>query len=437
MSYEEDETKDSTISLFFVREEREVPDRYVEGRDYIFKYPLENRSLFEAEELIKAFEIEDDCSEVFEFIENIILIDLREVSQNKRKVFAKKTNKKLLNDHVDELDRHIPKIIESLSSGEKNLKEQNDLMYDFALSLVGEFIESEIERAENQSEFEEKLDKIDHGLLLKNKEGESIWFNSVFRLYGLNPSELPIDMLENSGSQQFSAMDRHWQIQSLNLKDSYQLIIITEVETGEGMQNNEELGIISSSIAHELNNPLGGISAAIDVLMLDDDLSEQTLESLQNIKETVYRCKGLVQTFLGFSKKEISDSDVVDWNRIFDQAYDLLKFRMVESHLKLNYQIKQSGIFPVRANSSVLTMVFYLMFNEFLTVASHRDLVESSESRKIDLEILETSSEILIQSDRAIDSVKLPQEKLLRHLLQIYDMKLATADSGFSISIKP
>mgnify|MGYP000480523513 CR=1 FL=1 len=45
-----------------------------------------------------------------------------------------------------------------------------------------------------------------------------------------------------------------------------------------------------------------------DVLMLEDDLNEETMDSLSSMKETVYRCKGLVQTFLGFSKKEISEA---------------------------------------------------------------------------------------------------------------------------------
>ena len=81
-------------------------------------------------------------------------------------------------------------------------------------------------------------------------------------------------------------------------------------------------------------------------------------------------------------------------------------------------------------------MVFYLMFNEFLTLSSHLDLVESMESRQVDLELVESNSEVSIQCLRGIETIKLPQEKLLKHLLQIYEMELLKVKNGFSIKKK-
>src|SRR5690606_35954973 len=65
--------------------------------------------------------------------------------------------------------------------------------------------------------------------------------------------------------------------------------------------SSKELGIITSSIAHELNNPLAGILAALDVLSME--LEEgHVLDEIKEMKNTVIRCKKLVETFLGFSR---------------------------------------------------------------------------------------------------------------------------------------
>lgn len=427
-------------SLIFIREERELPDFLSHKNLIIFKYPFENGNLFEVESNTKAFELTHNLDEFEYFISHLAELASKQSEIQRRKFFEQKEKKELVNSQLDSLDTSIPQMIEAISSGEKlkptTKEDQTSLLFDFSLKLVEEFLH-EIQTGDvHEDELEAKLNQIDHGLLLKNEEGEYIWFNKAFKLYGLNPAELPLDTLKNRGEVKFNSLERDWQVQTKVLSDGFDLVIVTEIETQQGVQNNEELGIISSSIAHELNNPLGGISAALDVLMLEDELSEESIDSLSSMKETVYRCKGLVQTFLGFSKKEISEADQIDWDKVFEQSYDLLKFRMVESQLKLNFKRKKSGYFNVKANSSVLTMVFYLMFNEFLTLSSHLDLVESMESRQVDLELVESNSEVSIQCLRGIETIKLPQEKLLKHLLQIYEMELLKVKNGFSIKKK-
>ena len=62
--------------------------------------------------------------------------------------------------------------------------------------------------------------------------------------------------------------------------------------------SSEELGIISSSIAHELNNPLGGILAGLSVLLLEDLEMENRL-SLEEMKRGTERCRQLINIFLG------------------------------------------------------------------------------------------------------------------------------------------
>ena len=90
--------------------------------------------------------------------------------------------------------------------------------------------------------------------------------------------------------------------------DSKKVLLVFFTESfflkGEGnlTPSGQELGIISSSIAHELNNPIAGIQAALTLLMLDDELEQEAQTTLAEMKNGSIRCKQLIETFLGFSR---------------------------------------------------------------------------------------------------------------------------------------
>lgn len=424
--------------LFFIREDRELPTAFDQKTDRVFKLPSENTSLFEVIESLEVIEIDDNLSEIMFVIEREIDLYRAELNSKERKAFEKKEIKKILNEEVEKINNWLPKQIEAISEGlkVKPPKKDEKIFFDFSAGLVREHFRNQQSKSDEQAAIENKLNEIDHGLLLKNSDQEYVWFNKAFKEFGLDPIELPILEKTENCSLSFKALDREWQIQGRQLGYEVMLLIITAVEEQQGIENNEELGIISSSIAHELNNPLGGISAALDVLMLEEEHSDSTLESLQRMKETVKRCKGLIQTFLGFSKKDIDQASAVDWDRILSQGYDLLKFRMVESNLKINYEKRNLEKFQVEANPSVMTMVLYLIFNELLTLTSHLDLIEGQETKQLDLLIIESTNKLTVQSAREIETPKLPQEKLLKHLLQIYGLDLTKMDNGFSLHFR-
>lgn len=203
------------------------------------------------------------------------------------------------------------------------------------------------------------------------------------------------------------------------------ILLLAKVE-GDGIlsatDSNEELGIISSSIAHELNNPLAGILAAIQVLMLDD-LEEEIEQSLIQMKESVSRCQKLVQTFLGFSRKD----DLLVKNKkffiidIFEQSIELIKFRLIENNLKLNYVIKGDKDHLFNQNPYVFTMMIYLLLNDIITQNSHDSLIHRKELLdNIQFEITVASHKISMKFVNLPflykDDIK--QSKLFTHMLE-------------------
>lgn len=77
-----------------------------------------------------------------------------------------------------------------------------------------------------------------------------------------------------------------------------------------------ELGTIGSSIAHELNNPLGGILSFVQLIRMDLKADSTLMPDIIEMEEGVKRCRDIVQNLLSFTRNPevdtISDMDLKD-----------------------------------------------------------------------------------------------------------------------------
>ena len=63
-----------------------------------------------------------------------------------------------------------------------------------------------------------------------------------------------------------------------------------------------ELGTIGSSIAHELNNPLGGILSYVQLMLMDIKPKHVLYDDLKEIEEGVRRCRDIILNLLSFTR---------------------------------------------------------------------------------------------------------------------------------------
>jgi hypothetical protein len=303
-----------------------------------------------------------------------------------------------------------------------------DLLLSICLRTL-QVSDQKLVKSDGEIDFWKKIfSKIPYPMAIISSLGDLLIYNESFAKIGILPKEcLRFKDLESTEIFQNFYKIRRIDFPMNLMRVSYFVFYTAEKDqiqkTGEKVSKKassvDELGIISSSIAHELNNPLAGILAAISLLSLEDDWSADARSDLEDMKSGAKRCKELVEIFLGFSKFSPNSQTRISIKGSIDQAINLLRFRMIESNLRLDIKYSPTlESFSHQINASIMSMIFYLVCSELMTAFAHHRLVTMTQHGTLSGEVLEFSNQIVLKLDDEFEyEEKIAQSKLIQHLL--------------------
>lgn len=313
-------------------------------------------------------------------------------------------------------------------------------IYNLMLSLEKFYLRQhrQVEMTSEESLWEQVFYNINEPMVLLSPQADILVHNNEFTRLNI----LPKDCLGFESGKKVESMGRVWSLlrQDFQIKNSKLSLFVfrTASKTGPNVQgiNSGELGIISGSIAHELNNPLGGVLACLSLLELEDDWTDDGLHSLEDMRSGAQRCKDLVEIFLGFSKATPNVQMSGALEKSMEQALNLLRFRMIESGTRVLVDFKSHKKLEKVTNSSVMAMVFYLILNDVMTLFGHQDLIRDGGDGQKKLEVLfeEKNDRISLSFNDFLGGLdKVCDSKLIHHLLEVEGFELESTSQKLTL----
>jgi len=117
------------------------------------------------------------------------------------------------------------------------------------------------------------------------------------------------------------------------------------------------LGKLAAGVAHEINNPLGGILLFGGLLLEDMDFSDPRREDMDRVVQEARRCREIVNSLLDFAHQKKRYHEPVDLNAAVEQCLSLLGNKAIFHNIELEREL-QASLPLVTGNPSQIKQVF-------------------------------------------------------------------------------
>jgi len=200
--------------------------------------------------------------------------------------------------------------------------------------------------------------------------------------------------------------------------------VTDEREMTRQLSNAEKLaaiGRLAGGVAHEINNPLGGILAFSQILLRERCPPEEQLEYLREIEKSAFRCKAIVEALLRFARQSPRMKRApLALNDVVLESLNLVSYKYAVRDVQIRCQLGEA-LPPVMGNANQLEQVLVnLLSNAFDAITS----VTSKPKGAIDL--VTSASEGWVELQVADSGAGISEG----HLAKIFDPFFTTKEEG-------
>ena len=157
--------------------------------------------------------------------------------------------------------------------------------------------------------------------------------------------------------------------------------------TKNKIMESEKLAIIgqlAANVAHELNNPLVGITTYSHLLLEETPASNNATEFLNKIVIQANRCKEIVRGLLDFARQRKPDKTLINLNNLIDQCLSLLENQALFHNIQIHTNLAELPMIIIDPSqvervfmNIILNAAEAMNGNGTLSITSYYDSAES------------------------------------------------------------
>ncbi|HUI53872.1 MAG TPA: cache domain-containing protein [Bryobacteraceae bacterium] len=117
------------------------------------------------------------------------------------------------------------------------------------------------------------------------------------------------------------------------------------------------LGMLAAGVAHEVNNPLGGILALTGLTVEEMKKDDPNRENLEEVIRQTERCRDIVKGLLEFSRQSKGNTEPVDLNKVLEDTLSLVGKQALFFNIDVVCRL-EPDLPPVVADRSQFQQVF-------------------------------------------------------------------------------
>ncbi len=140
--------------------------------------------------------------------------------------------------------------------------------------------------------------------------------------------------IQVEGKDEIADLARSFNSMVANLKHSYLQLARTEKLSA--------LGEMAAGVAHEINNPLGGILLYSNLIAEDLPEDSSAQENMRKIIQQTNRCKEIVQNLLNFARIPTGDMAPLDINDVINTSLNLVKNQCIFHGIEIETRLTQT-----------------------------------------------------------------------------------------------
>jgi signal transduction histidine kinase len=156
----------------------------------------------------------------------------------------------------------------------------------------------------------------------------------------------------------------------LPYEGKYQQVLVRDISERQAVEKkwlqSEKLaamGKLAGEIAHEINNPLGGILLYGNLLKEDLPPESPQFELVEKIIKLATRCRIIAKALLNFGRPEKGLEEWIDLNRVLTDMFSLIEDHRLFRHIEVQWKL-ESELPLVQGNRSQLEqLVLNLIIN--------------------------------------------------------------------------